>query len=302
MSEDGQDDGGGDGSADASSNPGGLGSHSASADNKPTTTDTIDWRTAITDDEIRNSPTIQQIKAENTTEALDSISKQLINAQKMVGTDKIPKLKEDATPEQRRAYLNEYFNIPAEKDVYEFDLGEEPTDDAKEVAALFQEMSFENELSKEAANDIYNKLGEFFEQKGQAAQDAQAAQISENLGKLRDEWGDRYEGLLKQANVAAERVGGDDLLKFFDDNPQFGNDPTIIKAFQKMAVMMMEDAPAGTNSNFSKGVNSSENITAFENSAEWKNALNKQLSGEATPQENAEYQRLLEQRTLLWNS
>jgi hypothetical protein len=292
----------GSGSAPASAPLGGLGSQAGITESQPTNDKPIDWRTSISSDEIRNSPTISGLQAATAQEAIDKLASITVNAQKMIGVEKIPKLKEDASPEDRLNYMREHFGVPAEKDAYDFGLGEDAPDDAKEVAQLFQDMAFDNGLNKDQAKAVYDKLGEFFEGKSNAAKEAQEAQITEGLNQLRESLGERFESHLKQANAAADRLGGEELAKFLADNPAVSNNPAIINAFQKAASMMMEDAPAGLNSSYATGKGGEAAIQQFENSPEWKGLMRKMLNNSATPAEQNEYNRMLEQRNLLYEN
>lgn len=290
------------GSAVASAPVGGLGSLAGITETKPTEQKPIDWRTVISSEDIRNSPTIRDLKAESIQEAVDKLSSMTVNAQKMIGVEKIPKLKENASPEEKLNYFREHFGVPAEKDAYDFGIGDDAPEDAKEVAQLFKDMAFDTGLNTEQAKAVYEKLGEFFSTKSAAAEEAQKAQINEGLNQLREQLGDRFESHIKQANAAAERIGGEELIKFFDENPAFANSPTIINAFQKVASMMMEDAPAGLNSSYATGKGGEAAVQQFENSPEWKGLLRKMLSNTASPSEQREYQRLLDQRNLLYEN
>jgi len=287
---DGQDTGQGTGSEQSSAPTGSLGSQSAPATTTEQPSTQMDWRDAITDASIKNSPTIAQLEAGSSSEALDLMSKQLVHAQQMVGADKIPKLKETATPEERKAYLNEHFGVPTDKGNYDFGLPEDAGDDIKEVAGLFQDIAFDNDLTATQAKALYEKVGEYFNEKGEASKAAQEAEIKKGLDGLREEWGDRYDAYLKQANNALERLNVEGADKFFEENPAVSNSPVMMKLFQKMAAVMMEDAPVGTNNNYA--TSGSSNAEAFENSPEWRSALSKVLSGNATPAEEAEYNRL----------
>jgi len=291
------------GSAQASAPLGGLGSQAGITENKPTEQQKpIDWRTSISKEDIRNSPTIRDLQAGTIQEAIDKLAGMTVNAQKMIGVEKIPKLKADASPEEKMNYMREHFGVPGEKEAYDFGLGEDAPDEAREVATLFQDMAFENGLNTEQAKAVYDKLGEFFETKATAAQEAQKAQITEGLTKLQEQLGERFESHLKQANAAAERLGGEELAAFLNENPAVSNNPAVINAFQKAAAMMMEDAPAGLNSSYATGKGGEASVQQFENSPEWRTALNKMLTGQATPQERNEYNRLLEQRNLLYEN
>lgn len=301
MSDDGQATGGDAGSAIASAPKGGLGSQAGLSQPAAKPADmNVDWRTSIANEEIRNSPTIQQLKASTASEAIDRLSEMTINAQRMIGMDKIPKLKEGATPEDRLNYFREHFGVPQEKEQYTFDLPEDAPDDAKEVAELFQNISHENGLLPDQAKALYEKLGDFFQEKQTAAMEAQKTKITEGLNQLRDQLGERFETHLHQANSAAERLGGEELSQFLAENPAVSNNPAIINAFQRAAMMMMDNAPAGLNSSYAAGKVGQHAIQDFENSPQWKGLLQKVLKNDATPSERREYERLVEQRTMLY--
>jgi hypothetical protein len=108
------------GEGGGSGDPGGSGvailggEASAPATQTATTTQaptTSEWRTALPED-IREHNVIRQVKADDAASALRSIAGQLVNAQKLIGVDKIPAPQENWTPEQRSQWAREHLGLP----------------------------------------------------------------------------------------------------------------------------------------------------------------------------------------------
>lgn len=299
MSEEGQTNEGA-GSADASGSKGAFGSQGAPAkEEKQTLPEGISWREAISDPTVKDSPTIAQIKAESAQEAIDVMSKQLVNANRLIGTDKIPKLKSDATPEEKQAYFQEHFGAAKDKAEYDFGLPEDATDEVKEVAGLFQDIAFEKNLSPDQAKDLYSKVGEFFENKEKALKEAKEASIKEGLLQLQEELGDRYEQNLSLANMAAERFGGEELDTLLNENPEFANSPVLIKTFAKMAGSLMDAQFHNPNPASNAVPNVGAEIQAFETSPRWRELISKK---DLSPAEEMEYRQMMERRSALYAS
>ena len=297
MSEEGQTNGG-EGSAEASVSKGGFGSQGPQGDAPAQTPpEPINWRESITDQSIKDSPTIAQIKADTAQEAIDVMSKQLIHANQMIGADKMPKLKDNATPEERQAYFQEHFGVPEDKAGYDFGLPEDAGDDVKKVADLFKDIALEQNLNPEQAKAFYDKVGEHFGEEGKAQAEAKKAEIEAGLAGLQDEWGDRYQTNMNLANMAADRFGGDEFDKLLESSPEIANNPVLIKAFAQAGASLMDAPMHNTNSANHATPNVQAEVTAFETSPRWRELVGKK---DLTLQEQAEYNSMLERRNNLW--
>jgi len=189
-----------------------------------------DWRSGI-DQELQGDPSLADIKD------INGLAKSYINAQKMVGADKIVLPGPDATPDE----MNEFYNRLGRPEQYEFDKVDVPEgfEHSEPMDTAMKQLMHEAGLTNAQANKLYSGylqyLGnEYTEAVGQNDQmrSEWQAQLQKDLGKAFDESVD-----LSQR--AAKELGGDELLQWFDETGQ-GDNPMFVKLFAKIGKMMSE--------------------------------------------------------------
>jgi hypothetical protein len=205
-----------------------------------------DWRTLLPED-LRDTGTVRDLKAATVSDALVEMSRQAINAQSMIGGDRIPVLKEDATPEERLAWRQAHFGTPkdiegyAVPDLEKMELQNEiPLEDDRVKA--FKEFAL-NELN--AAPQDFEKIMGFYlkmvDGDMTAFKESQQARSAEQLQALQEEWGEtRFETNMKVANLAAEKLGGEPLIKALEEAGLLNN-PEVIKAFHQAGQYVLDD-------------------------------------------------------------
>lgn len=235
--------------------PAKLGGNAPPAKDPPKDPPSSNWREMLSED-LREDPTLKNIKAENVQEALNEASKQLVNAQKVIGKDKIPALKPDATPEERLAWRQEHLGVPKDATEYELpdmeslELKNEINLDDEKVEAFRKFAQEELQIPKEE----FGKLIEFYLKDMDGSLESQKTLLSqrqeENLNQLREEWGsDKLDANLKIANAVLDRMpGGSDLLEALNESG-LHTDPRIIKAIHGMQDQFLSDDFRGSGSN-----------------------------------------------------
>lgn len=155
---------------------------------------------------------------------------------KKMGANPIVAPKEDASDEDRAAYRDRLFQelgfTGDEKD-YQLNVDSIPDDykDAitPESFAPYKEIAMKHKIPPEAfkeLTDLY--INETVE--GASSIDKHIEQGREQAAKiLQDEWGDKFNEKVGAARELAQAIVPD-----FLENPQYGNDPNIIKAFAQI--------------------------------------------------------------------
>lgn len=209
------------------------------------------WNSVL-DESFRNDPTISSIKANNTAEALNAMAKMTINSQKLIGADKIPALKQGATPEEKRAWLSQHLGVPESRDKYESfkeveigvnDKGEPQVVEVDEnVANRILDLASELGLDQGSAK----KLAAEYIKDQQASKQAAEAQTNEvianNLNALRQELGNDFQITIDTANVALNRLASPELINKIAENKLIANDPDFIKLFAGLGQQLMDDS------------------------------------------------------------
>lgn len=228
-----------------------------------------DWRSALPED-IRADPSFKDIAD------VGSLGKSFINAQKLIGVDKIAKPSDKWTPEQWKDFYKQ-IGAPDKPEAYELpkDLklaeGLELNND--QLNAWRKEF-MESGLTKGQADRI---LKRYFENAnaeftGFANQRTQAQQQAETV--LKQEFGDQYDANLDIARGALKKFGSEDLVKKLVSTG-LGNDPAMVKVLLALGKATMDDqAIGGGNDMLIKGSTAAQSeINRLKTDKEFQNAL-----------------------------
>ena len=175
-----------------------------------------------------------------------SLAKSYVNAQRMIGADKIPKPGKSWTDDQ----YNEFYNSigrPDSADAYELNLGEGMNDDA--ISGLKQAM-WEAGLQPRQVDRIAKFITESGEVSKTEAQSRAESAVYESEQVLRQEFGQAYEQRIGMAQSAARTLLGEKGVDMFgevelSDGRMLGDHPEVIKMFSALADQIGEDNLVG---------------------------------------------------------
>lgn len=196
-----------------------------------------DWKANLPED-IRNDTSLAPIKD------IDGLAKSYVNAQKLIGRDKIPMPKDENDPVWNDLYNR--LGRPESPDKYDLTRPDvQGYDEAAEKA--FRDQAHKLGLSKKQAGGLFGWYNQMVSERIPNPE-AQTAQIIEGLQK---ELGDRFTDTAARATAAVKYFGGDDLVAYLNTtlNMQgvpIGNDPVLFKFFAKMGESLGEDKLKGT--------------------------------------------------------
>lgn len=190
------------------------------------------------DETYRQNPLI------NKWETLNDFAKTHLNAQKLIGADKVAIPGKSATDEEWHSL---YQKLGAPEDPQQYDLEKTDVFDESSFEAFRNkayEIGLSNKQAREIANLYQNQISTGREALSQRAEEARFNGEQE----LRQEFGQYFEQRLTQAQAAARTVMGDTAI--FDeiqlsDGRVLGDHPDIVKAFSRIAEMIGEDALVG---------------------------------------------------------
>ena len=177
-------------------------------------------------EELRDHPSLSPIKD------VENLARSYVNAQKLIGADKIPMPVNPTDEDLDRIYgrlgrpeTAEGYEIPVDGNIV-----------TEEVAKDYANVAHKLRLSPQQASGIleyYQSLAGQSEET-MAANDAKIMQDTEL--SLKKEWGDDYGNKLSMAKEAVESFASTDMLEIrLADGTKVGNHPDFIKAFAKMA-------------------------------------------------------------------
>jgi len=175
-----------------------------------------------------------------------SLAKSYVNAQRMIGADKIPKPGKSWTDDQ----YNEFYNSvgrPDSADAYEMNLGDGMNEDA--ISSLKQAM-WEAGLQPRQVDRIAKFINETGEASKADAQSRSESAVYESEQVLRQEFGQAYEQRIGMAQSAARTLLGEEGMSMFEDvqlsdGRMLGDHPEVIKMFSALADQIGEDNLVG---------------------------------------------------------
>ncbi|OPL13583.1 MAG: hypothetical protein AVO39_10310 [delta proteobacterium MLS_D] len=197
------------------------------------------WSEALPED-LRSEPSLQTVKD------LPGLVKQYVNAQKMVGKDKIPVPGEGAGPEEWEDVFNR-LGRPDTPDEYGLKLPEElPPGVVADEAALkeFQTLAHEAGLLPHQVKGIYDWYNGKIISAATQANQQQQEQLADAQKELKEEWKGAYDEQLRLATRAFKSFAEDDP-KIAKLDESFGNNPNFIRLMARIGKAMSEDKLKG---------------------------------------------------------
>jgi hypothetical protein len=203
-----------------------------------TTTTAADWRSSITDPELKELATRFATPADAVKSAADF---RKANS----AMTKIPG--KDATPEER-AKFNKAIGAGENADAYKFELGREPTEADKVIQNNLARVAFENGVPVVAMSALSKAVTELATaQKAEENRVAVAAREA-NEAALRKEWGADYEANKTLATRAVQAFGEikshPEVVEFFDktmvNGQKLGDHPVMIRMLGNIGRRMGE--------------------------------------------------------------
>lgn len=183
-------------------------------------------------EELREDPSLSGYKD------INSMAKSLINAQKMVGADKVAIPGSWATDDDW-AQVYSKLGRPDEAASYELDGGELVDETSM---GRFKEMAHKAGLNAKQAQMIISgytdMVTEANAQTQTQSEDKQVAMETE----LKRDWGERYDRNLAQANAVLDQFGGEEFTTETDlgNGQRLGDNKEIIKFLSKVGNFMHE--------------------------------------------------------------
>tara|TARA_A100001011_G_C14307311_1_gene843753 strand:+ start:1409 stop:2254 length:846 start_codon:yes stop_codon:yes gene_type:complete len=189
-----------------------------------------DWRSGI-DQEIAGDPSLADIKD------LNGLAKSYINAQKMVGADKVVLPGPDASPDE----MSEFYTRLGRPESYEFDKVELPEgfEHSEPMDQAMKTLMHETGLTNAQANKLYSGYLQYLGNEYKEAVSGNEQVRSEWQVQLKKDLGKAFDESVDLSQRAAKELGGDELLKWFDETGQ-GDNPMFVKLFAKVGKMMSE--------------------------------------------------------------
>lgn len=177
-------------------------------------------------EELRDHPSLSPIKD------VENLARSYVNAQKLIGADKIPLPVNPTDEDLDRIYSR--LGRPETSDGYEIKAdGNIITED---IAKEYSDIAHKLRLSPQQANGILEYYQSLASQSESSMEERDAQVMQETELALKKEWGDDFGNKLSMAKEVVESFGSLEMLDMrLADGTKVGNHPDFIKAFAKMA-------------------------------------------------------------------
>jgi len=190
-------------------------------------------------EDLRNEPSLRTFTDPG------SLAKSYVNAQRMIGADKIALPSKSATPDEwREVYAK--LGAPSDPKEYSLEMPENILQEAEfeNFRAALHEAGLNNMQAQRMAEFLENSVGSARENFQNSAEEARYQSEQE----LRQEFGQAFEQRLEMAKLAATNLlGGTDVFDEIQlsDGRMLGDHPDIIRMFSNLASAIGEDNLAG---------------------------------------------------------
>ena len=195
------------------------------------------WLAGLNDipDEIKNDPSLKPITS------LESLVKSYVNAQKLVGADKVIIPKEDAGDDAWRN-LYQKLGVPPEYENYGVDVPETEDENVKGYFENFLKQAHEAGILPKQAKKLTDFQVAYAANQAEEAEAKYNAMIQEQIEEFKRQEGERYNDTVFSAKLVLKQFDDDgSFSKLVEDDPTFGNNPTLIRFLSKISGHLTED-------------------------------------------------------------
>ena len=177
-------------------------------------------------EELRDHPSISPIKD------VENLARSYVNAQRLIGTDKIPMPANPTEEDLDRIY--DRLGRPSTPEDYGIAAdGSVVTD---EVAKEYSDIAHKLRLTPDQAQGILDYYRGTVEKSGAATLEMAEAAREETVSSLKQEWGRAFEQKVDAAARVAQEFGNPEMFDItLQDGSKLGDNPDFIKAFAKIA-------------------------------------------------------------------
>ena len=194
--------------------------------------DAQDWKASLPE-EIRSDPSLEPIRD------LAGLAKSYVNAQRLIGREKIPMPKDESDPLWEDVYRR--LGRPETPDAYEFERPEGLPGYDEGAEKAFREQAHKLGLSAKQARGLYDWYNSLAGEKLQGASKTREEWVS----ALKAEWGPSFAENVEAARRAL-RYHGDESLVDLLDSTGLGDHPAVVKMMAKIGKGLKEDGLRGT--------------------------------------------------------
>tara|TARA_R110000787_G_scaffold104653_3_gene211938 strand:+ start:6626 stop:7444 length:819 start_codon:yes stop_codon:yes gene_type:complete len=201
----------------------------ASAEPAAQPSEEVSWKSSLPED-IRDHSALSPIQD------VGNLAKSYINAQSMIGRDKVAIPGQHSSPED---WDNVYDRLgrPESADAYEFDLGENTND---EIMAWYKTAAHDIGLNPSQAQKLAESYNELLAQSAENVPDYDSIR-SEREAVLKKEWGGKYEDNINLGSSILKEFSDEPLTEIdLADGSKLGDNPDFVRAMVNVGSFIKE--------------------------------------------------------------
>lgn len=183
-------------------------------------------------------PEIREEGALKVIHDIPNLAKSYVNAQKMVGAEKISIPSKHATEDDWKQVFQK-LGVPEKVEEYKFEVPKDAPFDEKFIKD-FQAVAHKTGILPKQAEGLVKWFAEASKAEVANFEAQSKANLEKEVAGLRQEWGAAYDAKIAKAQAAVMEFGGKELVDVLNKTG-LGNSAVMIKAFAKASGLMSED-------------------------------------------------------------
>jgi hypothetical protein len=205
-----------------------------------------------TEDGIKNEASIKSFVDKEGKLNTANLLKSYVNAQKMLGKDKVVIPRADGPDAELDAF---YEKLGWSKDTTKYELKsfEEQKDLTPEFKKAFKDFAHKNRLPAQAAD----KFAQFFNEQTEAGKkqvaESSKKRFDDGVSELKKEWGTAFERKIQAAKVVINEHGGEEFNKYLRESG-LGDDTKLVKFLANLSESIYGEEKLSTEAGKSNGL------------------------------------------------
>jgi len=177
-------------------------------------------------EELRDHPSISPIKD------VENLARSYVNAQRLIGTDKIPMPSNPTEEDLDRIYDR----LGRPETPQDYGIAADGSVVTEEVAKEYSDIAHKLRLTPDQAQGVLEYYRSTVEKTGTATVEMAEAAREATVSSLKQEWGRAFDQKVEAAAKVAQEFGNPEMFDItLQDGSKLGDNPEFIKAFAKIA-------------------------------------------------------------------
>jgi hypothetical protein len=194
------------------------------------------WKQGL-EEALRNDPSMGPVND------IQTLAKNYVNAQKLIGKNKIVVPDQHATPEDWKNAFQK-LGLPQKFEEYQFNVPKDASFDDGFLTEL-KKVAFQNNILPKQVEGLVSWYSEANKKALEGFQQKTETSRQHAVQELKKEWGEAYDRKVAMARHAIQSTGLGEQVFSWLDSTAMGDDPTLIKLLSSLGEKFKEDGIIG---------------------------------------------------------